>query len=244
MGATQYRRRSPRRELVLVLLLGVAGAGLVFLAVRQDWAHVRTAAPRPLPGSDSPVTGQDLVPAAAALAVAVLASLAAVVATRGMARKLVGLAVAAFGAGIVAAVSLRVTAADAIAAVSGRAGSPASAGSFTAGGSVTAGGAGTAGSGPGGGAPPIAGFSPHVVMAALPWHILALAGGAAVITAGLLVFWRGTGWPVMSSRFDPPEPARLRPAAVAAGPGSLAGDAATIWESLSRGEDPTDGTPG
>ncbi len=86
-------------------------------------------------------------------------------------------------------------------------------------------------------------------MTALPWHILAVAGGAAVITAGLLVFWRGAGWPVMSSRFDPPEPARPRPAAVAAGPVAAgpvpaAGDAATIWESLSRGEDPTDGGPG
>ena len=100
---------------------------------------MRTAAPRPLPGGDSPVTGQDLVPAATALAVAVLASLAAVLATRGRARKLVGLALAGFGAGIVAAVSLPVTAADAIAAVSGSAGSPAAAGSVTAGGGVTAG---------------------------------------------------------------------------------------------------------
>jgi uncharacterized membrane protein (TIGR02234 family) len=236
MGVTQYRRLSPRREMVLAVLLGVAGAGLVFLAVRQDWAHVRTAAPRPLPGSDSPVTGQDLVPAATALAVAVLASLAAVLATRGTARKLVGLALAGFGAGIVAAVSLPVTAADAISAASGSAGSPASAGSVSAGAS--------AGGGQGGGAPPIAGFPAHVVMTALPWHALALAGGAAVIAAGLLAAWRGTGWPAMSSRFEAPERARPRPAAVAARPVPATGDAAAIWESLSRGEDPTDGGPG
>src|SRR6266496_357012 len=105
MGAMQTRRR----EMALVLLLGVAGAGLVFLAVRQGWAHIRTAPPPPLPGSDSLVTGQDLVPAAAALAVAALASLAAVLATRGIARRLVGLALAGLGAGIAAAVSLAVT---------------------------------------------------------------------------------------------------------------------------------------
>jgi uncharacterized membrane protein (TIGR02234 family) len=235
MRAMGSVRLSPRREMALVLLLGVAGAGLVFLAVRQDWAHVRTAAPRPLPGSDSPVTGQDLVPAAAALAVAALASLAAVVATGGIARRLVGLALAGFGAGIAAAVSLRVTAADAIAAVSGAA-SPAAAGSGTAG-SITAGGA------QGGGAPPIAGFSAHVVMTALPWHLLALSGAAAMAAAGLLVTWRAAGWPVMSRRFDAPERVRPRPASPAA-PVPAASDAAAIWESLSRGEDPTRGGPG
>jgi uncharacterized membrane protein (TIGR02234 family) len=230
MRAMDSRRLSPRREMVLVLLLGVAGAGLVFLAVRQDWAHVRTAAPRPLPGSDSPVTGQDLVPAAAALAVAALASLAAVLATHGIARRLVGLALTGFGAGIAAAVSLRVTAADAIAAVAGRAASPGAAGS------------GTAGGAPGGGAPPVAGFSAHVVMTALPWHLLALAGAAAMAGTGLLVAWRAAGWPVMSGRFDPPERIRPRPASPA--PVPAARDAAAIWESLSRGEDPTHGGPG
>src|ERR1022692_4132412 len=129
MGASRLRRLSPRGELVLVLVLGLAGAGLVFLAVRQGWAHVRTAAPRPLPGSDVPVTGQDLVPAAGALAVAALASLAAVLATRGLARRLVGLLLAGFGAGIAVAVSAGITAADAIAAAAGNAGSAGSAGS-------------------------------------------------------------------------------------------------------------------
>ena len=50
MDATGSRRPSPRRELVLVLLLGLAGGGLVFLAVRAGWAHVRTAAPAPAAG--------------------------------------------------------------------------------------------------------------------------------------------------------------------------------------------------
>jgi uncharacterized membrane protein (TIGR02234 family) len=233
MGAMQTRRR----EMALVLLLGVAGAGLVFLAVRQGWAHVRTAPPPPLPGSDSPVTGQDLVPAAAALAVAALASLAAVLATRGIARRLVGLALAGLGAGIAAALSLPVTTADAIAAVSGRAGYRGAAESGAAG-------SATAGGGHGGGAPLIAGFPAHVAATAFPWRLLALAGGAAVIATGLLVIWRAAAWPVMSSRFDPPERPRPRQVPLAARPVPDAADAASIWESLSRGEDPTSGGPG
>jgi len=277
MEPTKFLRLSPRREMVLALALGAVGAALVLLAVRQDWAHVRIAAPPPLPGSDAPVTGQDLVPAAAALAVAVLASLAAVVATRKTARKLVGLALAVLGAGIAAVVSLRVTAADVIAAAAGSAGSPVPAGSVSAGGAQ------------GGGAPPIAGFAAHVAMTATAWRLLAVAGSAAVVAAGLLAIWRGSRWPVMSSRFDPPQRARPRPSArnadpvpadpvvtgpaagrgpvdpaasgagtagpVTTGPAAVAetahqvtanrrpdaGDSASLWESLSRGEDPTDG---
>ncbi len=256
MDQAKSRRLTPRREMVLALALGAIGAGLVLLAVRQHWAHVRTAAPPPLPGSDVPVTGQDLVPAATALAVAVLASLAAVIATRRTARKLVALVLAAAGAGIAAAVSLRVTAADVIAAAAGSAGSPAGAGSVSAGGAQRA------------GAPPLAGFAAHVTMAATPWRLLAVAGGAAAVAAGLIATRRGARWPVMSSRFDPPQRARPRPAGPTAGPvttglavagraaGAVpeqpvmarrrpaAGDSASLWESLSRGEDPTDGWPG
>jgi len=241
MVASRLRRLSPRRELLLVLLLGLAGTGLVLLAVRQGWAHVRTAAPRPLPGSDVPLTGQDLVPAAGALAIAALASLAAVLATRGLVRRVVGLLLAGFGIGIAAAVSAGITAADAIAAAAGNAGSAASAGSAGTAGSVTAGSA--AAGGAQGGAPPIAGFPAHVVMTSLPWRGLTLAGAVVVVAAGLLVAWRAADWPAMSSRYDPPARARPHQAAVAARRAPAAGDTATIWESLSRGEDPTDGRP-
>ena len=71
---SEGRRLSPRWEYGLVLLAGAAGAGLVFLGVRQGWAHVHTSAPRPLPGSNVTVTGQDLAPAASALAIAGLAT--------------------------------------------------------------------------------------------------------------------------------------------------------------------------
>src|SRR6266849_6244085 len=79
-----------RREFALVLLLGAAGAGLVVLAVRQAWAQAIFSPPRPLPTQDFSVTGQALVPLAGALALAALACLAAVIATRSVTRRAVG----------------------------------------------------------------------------------------------------------------------------------------------------------
>ena len=98
-------RLEPRRELALLLLLGAAGAALVLLAVRQGWAHVDTAAPRPLPASVTTETGQALVPGAGALALAALAGLAAVLATRRTLRRIAGVVLAGFGVGIAVTVS-------------------------------------------------------------------------------------------------------------------------------------------
>src|SRR5262249_56138639 len=84
--------------------LGAAGAGAVLLSARQGWARVAPPAPAPLPASVVSVRGQDLVPLAGALALAALASLAAVIATRRLARRLAGLLMAAFGAVIAVAV--------------------------------------------------------------------------------------------------------------------------------------------
>ena len=94
-----------RREFVLVLLAGAVGAGLVVLAVRQAWAQAIFTPPRPLPAQDISVTGQQLVPLASALALAALACLAAVIATRSVTRRAVGALLALLGAG--AAVAAR-----------------------------------------------------------------------------------------------------------------------------------------
>jgi len=94
-----------RRAFTLVLLAGAAGAGLVVLAVRQVWAHAIFAPPRPLPAQDISVTGQQLVPLASALALAALACLAAVIATRSVARGAAGVLLAVLGAGAAVASS-------------------------------------------------------------------------------------------------------------------------------------------
>jgi uncharacterized membrane protein (TIGR02234 family) len=215
------------REYGLVLGAAAAGAVLVLLSVRQGWAQVVTAATGPLPGAVVPVSGQDLVPVAGALAVASLASLAAVIATRGLARRLVGVFLAATGALTALLVSAPVSTADVLAAA--RATPLSQAGSATAGGGAGAGGV------PGAGAAGV-GAAAHVVLVSFPWRPLAAVGALAVLVAGIVVAWRGPRWPAMSGRYSRPSGGDPQPVA----------DTATLWESLSRGVDPTEppGPPG
>jgi uncharacterized membrane protein (TIGR02234 family) len=225
--------REPRRELTLLILLGAAGAGLVLLATRQGWAHVNTTAPRPLPASVTTANGQALVPAAGALALAALAGLAAVLATRRILRRIAGVVLVGLGVGIAAAVSAGISAADVVAAASP--GTPGSSAGVTGTGigSTTAG--GTSGSGSAGSA--LSGLPAHVVFVAFPWRWIALTGALAIIAAGALLAWRAGRLPVMSARYDlPTRPAGPQAHAPA---GTEARDTASIWESLSRGEDPT-----
>lgn len=213
-----------RREYLLTLLAGVVGAAVVLLASRQGWAHVVTVEPRPLPESRDAVSGQDLVPAAGALGLAALAGLAAVLATRGIARRIVGGLLAAFGVAIAASVSLPVTSAQVRSAAAGATATQAS--------SVPGGSTIGSGTTPGTGGSGLSGLTlaSHVDMAAFPWRWAVLAGGLLVIATGLLVAWRGARWPVMSSRYD--QPASRKPSAAA--------DPASLWESLSQGLDPTE----
>jgi uncharacterized membrane protein (TIGR02234 family) len=243
-------RRGGRRELAFLLVLGAAGAGLVLLSGRQNWAHVQTAAPKPLPDGVTAVTGQSLVPVAGALALAALAGLAAVLATRRMLRRVAGVVLAAIGAGIAVAVSSGISAAAVRAAAAASAGAPAGSGvTGTNIGSTTGGGAGqAAGTG-------VSGFPSHVVFAAFPWRGVAFAGALAIIAAGVLVTWRALELPVMSSRYDAPAASIPSAPSVSSAPGAAASaqgpavpagdrgsrrpDSAALWESLSRGEDPT-----
>jgi uncharacterized membrane protein (TIGR02234 family) len=209
-----------RREYALALLLGAAGAGLIVLALRQAWAVAVFTAPRPLPAQDISVTGQQLVPLAGALALAGLACLAAVIATRPAARRVAGVVLAALGAGAAAAAGAGVSASSVLAVAQ----SGAAAGAL--------GGSTTSGTSPGGAshAIVIAGSAGHAVMTGMPWRAAAVAGGLAIILAGLAAAWHGPRWPVMSARFDRPGQR----------PGQQAADSASIWESLNRNLDPTE----
>jgi hypothetical protein len=78
-------------------------------------------------------------------------------------------------------------------------------------------------------------------MTGTPWHVAVLIGALLIFVAGLATALRGPDWPVMSARYDAPGTRR------GAGPGAPAGprprDAATMWESLNEGEDPTEDDP-
>ena len=100
--------RPARRELSLALVAGAAGAGIVLLAAGQPWARASFAPAPPLPASSITVTGHELVPAAGALGLAALACLAALIATRGMARRAAGALLAAAGAVIAIAAATSV----------------------------------------------------------------------------------------------------------------------------------------
>jgi uncharacterized membrane protein (TIGR02234 family) len=234
-----------RRELAAALLLGAAGASLVLLALRQHWASVTTVVPRPLPSTEMALTGQDLTPAAAALAVAALASLAAVLATRRLARRITGLLSVLLGAGIALLAAARISVADVLAAAQRASGPAAGSGAGTAAGSVTAGQA----SGSGGS---LAGFPAHVLLASSSWRGLMIGGALAIAVAGIWVAVRADRLPVMSGRYDRPASGRNQArdagadlAAVARSTGSARRaptcDPSTMWESLSAGEDPTSG---
>jgi len=228
-------RMPVRREYVLVLLLGAVGAGLVLLSARQGWARVFTPAPAPLPASSVAVTGQDLVPLAAALALASLAGLLAIAATRRRVRRFTGLLLAVFGLATVIAVGTHTSAASVISASHANAAS--SAGSATAG--------GTSGVAPGtipDGAAPGLTTTGHVTFVSFPWQAVALTGALLVMATGLLTAWRGGRWPAMSSRYERvPRPAPGAEGGPAPDTGDEpAPDTGSLWDALSRGADPTD----
>jgi hypothetical protein len=67
-------------------------------------------------------------------------------------------------------------------------------------------------------------------------------GALLIIAAGLLVAWRANRLPVMSARYDSPAAAH-EPHAPPQQLPERRSDSATLWESLSRGEDPTAAHP-
>jgi uncharacterized membrane protein (TIGR02234 family) len=238
-----------RREYGLTLLAGAVGAGLILLAVRERWAEAVFTPPKPLSQQVVGVSGADLVPLAGALAVAALAGLAAVIATRGVLRRAAGALLAVFGACAGAAVTTGVTAANVVSVAASHVASPESAAVSGAAGSTTSGAAG--------GAAVVLTGTGHAVMTGTPWRFAVLAGALLVFLAGLATALRGPRWPVMSARYDRPArgaagsapPADGAPAALARGdgppqpPAGRARDSASMWESLSGGEDPTADDP-
>ena len=257
--------RLARREYGFTLLAGAVGAGLILLAVRQQWAKAVFNQPKPLSAQVINVSGSDLVPLAGALALAALAGLAAVIATRGVVRRVAGVLLALFGAGAGAAVMTSVTAATVISVAAGKVASPDSAAVSGAVGSTTSGSSGA-------GSFVVSGSSAQAIMNGAPWHVAVLAGALLVFLAGLFTAMRGPDWPVMSARYDAPAGRGARAASGASGASAASGpsgaargdggdsgdgtpqragaasrgrtlDAASMWDSLNGGEDPTEDDP-
>jgi hypothetical protein len=163
-----------------------------------------------------------------------------VIATRGVVRRAVGVLLALFGAGAGAAVLTTVTAATVLSVAAGQVASPESAAlSGTAAGSTTSGGSS------GSGAVVVSGAAGHAIMTGAPWHVAVIIGALLIFACGLVTAMRGQDWPAMSARYDAPGSRAATPAGAAgAGPaGARARDAASMWESLNGGDDPTEDDP-
>jgi hypothetical protein len=222
---------SARRQYGTALLGGAAGAALILLAVRQQWARAVFTPPKPLSAEVIGVSGLDLVPVAGALGIAALACLAAVIATRGVARRATGVLLALFGAGAAVAVGTSASAASVLSVAASKVGSPAAAAASGAVGSTTSGSTGSSSS-----VVSLVGTTGHAIMSGTPWRLAVLAGALLVVAAGVATAWRGPRWPVMSSRYDLHAKQDAGPAGGAPPPR----DSASMWESLSAGADPTD----
>jgi uncharacterized membrane protein (TIGR02234 family) len=219
---------SGKREYSYALLTGAVGAAVVLFAVREQWAQAVFSPPKPLTSEVVNVSGTDLVPLAGGLGLAALAALVGVIATRGWVRRGVGVLLALFGAGAGAAVLTTVTAATVLSVAAGKVASPESAALSGAAGSTTG---GTSG----GSALVVTGSTGHAIMTGTPWQMAVIIGALLVFAAGLGTALRGQDWPVMSARYDAPG---AKPAGT--GRSARASDAATMWESLNGGEDPTE----
>jgi hypothetical protein len=211
--------------------------------VRQRWAQGVFTPPRPLSVQVIDVSGSDLVPVAGALGLVALACLAAVIATRGVLRRVAGALLAALGAGAGVAVAAGVSAATVLSVAASKVGSPAAAAVSGAAGSTTSGSTG------GTGGVSMIGATGHAIMTGTPWRVAVVAGALLVVAAGLATAWRGPSWPIMSARYDAPDRATRHggtdvpgsaPLGQAHGAAARARDSASLWESLSAGADPTD----
>jgi uncharacterized membrane protein (TIGR02234 family) len=235
MSGQQPPGRPAKREYGYALLTGAVGAWLILLAVRQQWAQAVFAEPKPLSSQVINVSGSDLVPLAGALALAALAGLAAVIATRGALRRAAGALLAVFGAGAGAAVMTSVTAATVVSVAASKVASPESAAVSGAVGSTTSGSSSRSSF-------VVTGSAGHAIMTGTPWHVAVLAGALLIFVAGLATALRGPDWPVMSARYDAPAGGGHR-----GGTGqekAASPDSASMWESLNGGEDPTADDPG
>jgi uncharacterized membrane protein (TIGR02234 family) len=163
---------------VIALVLELLGAALVLLVATRDWQTITTVRARPFSADVLGVSGRTLDGAPTALALVALAGVVAVLATKGVVRRVVGALVALAGVGIV---WRSIAAAPAVGAA--RAAGLVRAKHETVGGSAV--------------------VAQHVTVHPA-WPVLSAVGGVLVLTAGVLVAWHGGRWGAMSARYERP----------------------------------------
>jgi uncharacterized membrane protein (TIGR02234 family) len=165
------------RPFALALLLQLIGAGAALLVAARTWQTVTTPRPRPAHADVLRLSGRTVDSAPTALALVALAGVVAVLATRGVVRRVIGAVLATVG---MALLWRAVASAGAVSA--GRARDLVTDRHPT----VNA-----------------AAVVPQVETSAA-WPVLTGLCGVSVLVAGLLIAWRGHRWQVMSARYEAP----------------------------------------
>ncbi|MDT4939285.1 MAG: hypothetical protein QOG80_2956 [Pseudonocardiales bacterium] len=201
-----------RTQFGAALLLELLGGAMSLLLATRDWQTVRTARERPLADDVLQVTGRTLDAAPTALALVALAGVVAVLATRGVVRRMIGGVIGAAGGLLV---WRGLTGLGALSAQ--RARDLVQSRHSGVGVDVTS--------------------LPRVTVHE-QWPWLTAACGALVLVAGALALARGHRWSAMSARYEAPTAAPVAPQDVAA---ARSRADATLWKALDSGDDPTAG---
>ncbi len=166
------------------LVAQIIGAAAVLLIATREWQTITTARPHPFTDDVVGVSGRTVDGAVTALALVALAGVVAIIATKGIARRVIGGLVAASGVALIWRIVTAIPAVDAARARDlVRAAHPQVAG------------------------------TPHVATHVI-WGLLSLLGAVLVLVAGLLTALRGGEWAGLSARYErreiDPEQARAR----------------------------------
>ena len=201
---------SSRRELWLAVLLCLAGAGLALFAVTRTWVQVPDDQDLTIHGSTVGVAGSRLVSGVTALSLVGLAAVLAIIATRGLARRVIGFVVVLSGAELVRRVVVALLQAEpddlySRAVFLGRCPETGPPGHLSCG---------------------LRGIPMHPPEPHF-WPVLTLLGGVLLLAGGGLVVLRGPRWPALGSSYTR-EP---RPREDGTDKG--------VWDALDSGDDPT-----
>lgn len=173
MGSS--RRRAEFGAALLANLIGACGALLIST---RTWQTIVTPRQRPLGNDVLPINGRTVDDASTALALVALAGVVAVLATRGLGRRVIGAVLALAGAAVI---WRAIGAASAVSAARAR--------------SLVR----SRHSGVGVGASVVPRVSVHA-----EWPALTVVCGVLVLVAGLLILARGHRWAGMSARYEAP----------------------------------------
>jgi uncharacterized membrane protein (TIGR02234 family) len=173
------RTASGRAECAAAVGALVVGAAAALLAASRPWQVITAARPRPLADQIIRVTGRSLEPVVPALALVALAGAVAVLATRGLLRRIVGALLAVAGGVVIWRAFAGVDSVSAVRAVSLLRDRSSGVGVVLEGQQVR-------------------------IVVDWWWPVIAVAAGVLVMVAGALVAWRGATWTGLSGRYDVP----------------------------------------